>query len=185
MIRRPPRSTLFPYTTLFRSPAVLVGEREAVREAGLLEQALGLGPGLGDVAPVAGQLLELRRPRGEGHARHLHASRLFHDRDLGQRLRPLVTIEGERERAAHALVVEGLALVVERDQDHAVPGALLHGELRAERGDEAVALGGREAAGLYVRSLAADRRHLGRRVLDEDRPVAVQVGLPLVPVVRV
>src|SRR5256885_7474047 len=29
MIRRPPRSTLFPYTTLFRSP-----ESEAVREAG-------------------------------------------------------------------------------------------------------------------------------------------------------
>src|SRR2546430_15829367 len=25
MIRRPPRSTLFPYTTLFRSPAVVVG----------------------------------------------------------------------------------------------------------------------------------------------------------------
>src|SRR2546422_8307961 len=26
MIRRPPRSTLFPYTTLFRSPATLGGE---------------------------------------------------------------------------------------------------------------------------------------------------------------
>src|SRR2546430_13512735 len=32
MIRRPPRSTLFPYTTLFRSP---VGE-EGVAEAGLI-----------------------------------------------------------------------------------------------------------------------------------------------------
>src|SRR5258708_14210466 len=33
MIRRPPRSTLFPYTTLFRSPAVLDGlakEREVI-----------------------------------------------------------------------------------------------------------------------------------------------------------
>src|SRR2546426_10031169 len=28
MIRRPPRSTLFPYTTLFRSPDVRKGERE-------------------------------------------------------------------------------------------------------------------------------------------------------------
>src|SRR2546426_7753968 len=27
MIRRPPRSTLFPYTTLFRSPRRLAGER--------------------------------------------------------------------------------------------------------------------------------------------------------------
>src|SRR5256885_3789657 len=32
MIRRPPRSTLFPYTTLFRSPA----EREAVRTGGVV-----------------------------------------------------------------------------------------------------------------------------------------------------
>src|SRR3712207_7046639 len=36
MIRRPPRSTLFPYTTLFRSPAV-------VRDAALA-QALPLAP---------------------------------------------------------------------------------------------------------------------------------------------
>src|SRR3712207_7133443 len=28
MIRRPPRSTLFPYTTLFRSPAPLRGQRQ-------------------------------------------------------------------------------------------------------------------------------------------------------------
>src|SRR2546426_7634115 len=30
MIRRPPRSTLFPYTTLFRSPMTLPGVRERV-----------------------------------------------------------------------------------------------------------------------------------------------------------
>src|SRR2546422_1628666 len=35
MIRRPPRSTLFPYTTLFRS--ILRGLPEAVRFAGSLE----------------------------------------------------------------------------------------------------------------------------------------------------
>src|SRR5215468_7555998 len=40
MIRRPPRSTLFPYTTLFRSPAA-----RAVRAQQLLD--LGPGPGLG------------------------------------------------------------------------------------------------------------------------------------------
>src|SRR5687767_15734459 len=28
MIRRPPRSTLFPYTTLFRSPVTDIGQRE-------------------------------------------------------------------------------------------------------------------------------------------------------------
>src|SRR3712207_8226166 len=33
MIRRPPRSTLFPYTTLFRSVEVLAGARGAVDRA--------------------------------------------------------------------------------------------------------------------------------------------------------
>src|SRR3712207_8560685 len=33
MIRRPPRSTLFPYTTLFRSPARRAGRSGVAREA--------------------------------------------------------------------------------------------------------------------------------------------------------
>src|SRR2546422_1132638 len=37
MIRRPPRSTLFPYTTLFRSPA---SERRARRDLAELERVL-------------------------------------------------------------------------------------------------------------------------------------------------
>src|SRR5256885_5679533 len=40
MIRRPPRSTLFPYTTLFRSPS-----------AGLQWRAVGLDPGPRDTPP--------------------------------------------------------------------------------------------------------------------------------------
>src|SRR5258708_17287466 len=44
MIRRPPRSTLFPYTTLFRSfpltPALSLGERESCRPRLLHSQAL-------------------------------------------------------------------------------------------------------------------------------------------------
>src|SRR2546422_4155377 len=32
MIRRPPRSTLFPYTTLFRSPAEPLGERAGYQQ---------------------------------------------------------------------------------------------------------------------------------------------------------
>src|SRR2546430_17292759 len=35
MIRRPPRSTLFPYTTLFRSHAVLTGPTHAVSGGGV------------------------------------------------------------------------------------------------------------------------------------------------------
>src|SRR2546421_2680541 len=44
MIRRPPRSTLFPYTTLFRSRAriqALLGERDVA--VGLLREAIAQG----------------------------------------------------------------------------------------------------------------------------------------------
>src|ERR1043166_2862676 len=37
MIRRPPRSTLFPYTTLFRSVELEVGVRRVEGEAGVAE----------------------------------------------------------------------------------------------------------------------------------------------------
>src|SRR2546430_13140628 len=45
MIRRPPRSTLFPYTTLFRSDRPVVGVVEALARIGLrgrVQQAPGL-----------------------------------------------------------------------------------------------------------------------------------------------
>src|SRR5436190_7510837 len=35
MIRRPPRSTLFPYTTLFRSPRILAGSEEVDLHGGI------------------------------------------------------------------------------------------------------------------------------------------------------
>src|SRR3712207_7087210 len=42
MIRRPPRSTLFPYTTLFRSPPLRGGGRRRVRRG---RGGRGRGPG--------------------------------------------------------------------------------------------------------------------------------------------
>src|SRR3712207_7888417 len=51
MIRRPPRSTLFPYTTLFRSVRARVAHRDAVRDRVVAVQvpaAVGEGVG-GDV----------------------------------------------------------------------------------------------------------------------------------------
>src|SRR2546430_9328942 len=55
MIRRPPRSTLFPYTTLFRSRVVVLGERVGVAcggqsgPAGIggVDRLLGLDGGVG------------------------------------------------------------------------------------------------------------------------------------------
>src|SRR2546428_9876299 len=43
MIRRPPRSTLFPYTTLFRSITVLVARTRAGLEVGAPEQRAACG----------------------------------------------------------------------------------------------------------------------------------------------
>src|SRR5258708_27033727 len=39
MIRRPPRSTLFPYTTLFRSPTGHISRRRLQRTGGRMDQA--------------------------------------------------------------------------------------------------------------------------------------------------
>src|SRR2546427_2225248 len=62
MIRRPPRSTLFPYTTLFRSHVRQVQAAHLVEPVGHLEQAadavaLGLAPqrgvhGVGRLVPL-------------------------------------------------------------------------------------------------------------------------------------
>src|SRR3712207_8613447 len=59
MIRRPPRSTLFPYTTLFRSQPVVQldrgGQQHGLRERllDLDQSARVLGPGRGDAAGPA------------------------------------------------------------------------------------------------------------------------------------
>src|SRR2546422_7260935 len=70
MIRRPPRSTLFPYTTLFRSQIVGQGRRERRElEVQRVEPAaMPLGPGLrsrGRPNPVAQEELAQSMPRAE------------------------------------------------------------------------------------------------------------------------
>src|SRR3712207_7524962 len=95
MIRRPPRSTLFPYTTLFRSgerPRALVRarggyrQREALREAG---------------AERAGVLLELRARRERG-ARRVDIGRA--DRDRRDRVAVLHVLDRKSTRlnSSHA-----------------------------------------------------------------------------------
>src|SRR3989475_10903399 len=75
MIRRPPRSTLFPYTTLFRSRPALVLEQRALRPARLLEARQA------DVIPPALQERERRgvlgRPQRAGEDRQVLADELF------------------------------------------------------------------------------------------------------------
>src|SRR2546430_16694463 len=64
MIRRPPRSTLFPYTTLFRSGAV-ESRAAAVSAAPLPALPRGVSPGPADRAGL-GRRLERHRPRAGG-----------------------------------------------------------------------------------------------------------------------
>src|SRR3712207_8598980 len=72
MIRRPPRSTLFPYTTLFRSdPATFCVTRETV-ETALTERTRALVPVhlFGNVAPVD----QLREDRKSTRLNSSHAN---------------------------------------------------------------------------------------------------------------
>src|SRR3712207_7822595 len=84
MIRRPPRSTLFPYTTLFRSAChhrVVVDDNSAV--VGFPEVQLGLLPGAGGVVRTVRMLgivdalmqllLQGQRLRSEEHTSELQS----------------------------------------------------------------------------------------------------------------
>src|SRR3712207_8968097 len=93
MIRRPPRSTLFAYTTLFRSEGVVLGleglgelagqvlllriEEVQGADAALFEQvvrALVLADGDDDLLRLEG---DLRDPRSEDHTSELHSRQYF------------------------------------------------------------------------------------------------------------
>src|SRR3712207_7813550 len=66
MIRRPPRSTLFPYTTLFRSP------RRAARARAGQGAARVRRPGVARLRRDGGEPV-LRRPRSEEHTSELQS----------------------------------------------------------------------------------------------------------------
>src|SRR5260370_24499564 len=70
MIRRPPRSTLFPYTTLFRSLRALVASSDGRRVA--RAEAEGNDPELLG-AKVAGELRRRDSPRSEEHTSELQS----------------------------------------------------------------------------------------------------------------
>src|SRR5258708_12100214 len=75
MIRRPPRSTLFPYTTLFRSIEASLGERERARdrrfEEGLTENRDANEETKKDMAFLRGQVTG--EARSEEHTSELQS----------------------------------------------------------------------------------------------------------------
>src|SRR5687767_15453379 len=81
MIRRPPRSTLFPYTTLFRSPSLPRqgddlprADRRVLRDRG--DRPLPFPPRAGGIGAVSGQHRTARLRRARQHRSEEHTSEL-------------------------------------------------------------------------------------------------------------
>src|SRR5438477_8074267 len=66
MIRRPPRSTLFPYTTLFRSLEYLLDELDLVL-------IMSVNPGFGGQSFIDSALKKVERARSEEHTSELQS----------------------------------------------------------------------------------------------------------------
>src|SRR3712207_8434624 len=74
MIRRPPRSTLFPYTTLFRSPGVVqVGALDLVADEQRHREGERQPREADDPHPVHGAVPEGVRRRSEEHTSELQS----------------------------------------------------------------------------------------------------------------
>src|SRR2546430_7501440 len=83
MIRRPPRSTLFPYTTLFRSRSALalpeLPDRQAAARKSLSVWCSTLWPALAEpkscneTFPATGSVFDGSRPRSEEHTSELQS----------------------------------------------------------------------------------------------------------------
>src|SRR3712207_8440917 len=78
MIRRPPRSTLFPYTTLFRSLLAVQADPAAAERAGAANQRYvrrlyGTDAMVARVAEVYDALLRDRQGRSEEHTSELQS----------------------------------------------------------------------------------------------------------------
>src|SRR3712207_3166137 len=106
MIRRPPRSTLFPYTTLFRSAVAVVGDRDP--HAAVVEgqphvdaASIGMPQGIGE-ALLQGAVEDELGLRGQlaflaGHVERDRGAGAFEAPDQGaQRPRSCPLLHGER-----------------------------------------------------------------------------------------
>src|SRR2546430_13931722 len=101
MIRRPPRSTLFPYTTLFRSLLRLLARRRIAWDRGLLQ--------LGDELRGRHELHDALLGRGEQHVERLDARVEPEALELGEDPVGVVLVVGRadvvraRRQVAHVL----------------------------------------------------------------------------------
>src|SRR3712207_8408848 len=123
MIRRPPRSTLFPYTTLFRSMRVPTRRMRAaikVFQGALPERAGWLGEELRWVARALGDVRDL-----DVQIERLQAWRSEADEERSAFLGRILAITRKRRRRARKKIVQ--APHTARDQ---APWSSFAGELR-------------------------------------------------------
>src|SRR2546430_3180238 len=76
MIRRPPRSTLFPYTTLFRSLHILTMHsvlRWQASDSGLIPRSRRQGKPLSTFSDTSGLNTSFNKPRSEEHTSELQS----------------------------------------------------------------------------------------------------------------
>src|SRR3712207_7382436 len=95
MIRRPPRSTLFPYTTLFRSDGINPGEKDYSALVSKLKQAAVDVVYFGGLHTEAGLIIrQMRDQRSEEHTSELQSRqylvcRLLLEKKKNHNLSPL------------------------------------------------------------------------------------------------
>src|SRR5690606_41897129 len=75
MLRRPPRSTLFPYTTLFRSAATMINTAAQMINVGMIPRRLMVaGASMQEATELYGQLTGMVMPlRSEEHTSELQS----------------------------------------------------------------------------------------------------------------
>src|SRR3712207_8864760 len=89
MIRRPPRSTLFPYTTLFRSAGARPDPAPGPREPGVLPEHLG-----GGEAVSGSGAWSARRSRSEEHTSELQSRQYLVCRLLLEKKKTYIKCDG-------------------------------------------------------------------------------------------
>src|SRR2546422_8532758 len=98
MIRRPPRSTLFPYTTLFRSPLAPMGDAESLRSLVKRDKKhSGLYQVLLDVRNAAAGILRSEEHTSELQSRLHLVCRLLLEKKKTQKPRSGIQLEHEDE----------------------------------------------------------------------------------------
>src|SRR5262249_13700256 len=130
-------------------------------------------------------LLQLLLGRGERRAGKDDSANRMHVSDPGEPRRAMPAVDRQGQRAAHPGIVKWLSLVVGLDDPAAVPIALLHGDLVAQRAYQLVGHGWWKPAKLDRCTIAADCLYPDCLLIRIDAGKPIEVGQPFLVVVGV